>query len=57
VNDDKGCQKVLGTGADLIVIKGLPGVQLVAEINKLLYPERVDNSMSKDSESETHDQG
>ncbi len=57
VNDDEGRQKVLGTGADLIVIKGLPGVKLVAEIKKLLHPERLDHPMSKDSESETHNQG
>jgi DNA-binding response OmpR family regulator len=57
VNDDEGRQKVLGTGADLIVIKGLPGVELVAEIRKLLHPERLDHPMSKDSESETHNQG
>jgi len=57
VNDDEGRQKVLGTGADLVVIKGLPGVKLVAEIGKLLPPERLDLPMSKDSESETHNQG
>ena len=57
VNDDEGRQKVLGTGADLVVIKGLPGVKLVAEIEKLLHPERLDHPMSKDSESETHNQG
>ena len=57
VNDDEGRQKVLGTGADLIVIKGLPGTNLVAEIKKLLHPERLDHPMSKDSESETHNQG
>ncbi len=57
VNDDEGRQKVLGTGADLIVIKGLPGVKLVAEIERLLHPERLDHPMSKDSESETQYQG
>jgi len=57
VNDDEGRQKVLGTGADLIVIKGLPGTNLVAEIEELLHPERLDHPMSKDSESETHNQG
>jgi DNA-binding NarL/FixJ family response regulator len=57
VNDDEGRQKVLGTGADLIVIKGLPGVKLVAQIKKLLHPERLDHPMDNDSESETHNQG
>ena len=57
VNDDEGRQKVLGTGADLIVIKGLSGVKLVAQIKKLLHPERLDHPMDNDSESETHNQG
>jgi DNA-binding NarL/FixJ family response regulator len=57
VNDGEGRQKMLGTGADLIVIKGLPGVKLVAEINNLLYPERLDHPTSKDSERDTHNQG
>jgi len=39
VNDDEGCQKMLDTGVDLILIKGLPGVKLVAEIKKLLRPD------------------
>ncbi len=57
VNDDEGRQKVLGTGADLILIKGLTGTNLIGEIKKLLHPERLDHPMSKDSESETHNQG
>jgi len=43
VNDDKGRQKVLCTGADLIVIKGLPGGKLVTEIEKFLRPGRLDH--------------
>lgn len=37
VNDDKGRQSFLGTGADLIVIKGLPGSKLIDEIDGLLH--------------------
>ena len=57
VNDDEGRQKVLGTGADLIVIKGLPGMKLVVEIKKLFHAERLVHPTGKDSESETHNQG
>jgi len=35
-NDDQGRQKLSEVGADLVVIKGLPGAKLVAEINSLL---------------------
>ncbi len=56
VNDDEGCQEVSGTGADLIVIKGLPGAKLVAEIEEFLRPERLDHAMSKDSEDEIQNQ-
>ena len=36
VNDDQARQKVIDAGADLIVIKGLPGAKLVAKIKGLL---------------------
>lgn len=36
VNDGQGRQKIIDAGADLIVIKGLPGANLVAEIKRLL---------------------
>jgi len=36
VNDDGGRQSFKDTGADLVIIKGLPGAKLVAEIKKLL---------------------
>ncbi len=52
VNDDEGRQKVLGAGADLIVIKGLPGVKLVAEIEKLLRPERLDHPINHEQKTE-----
>ena len=39
VNDDGERQKLLGTGADLILIKGLPGVKLVTEIEEFLRPD------------------
>jgi DNA-binding NarL/FixJ family response regulator len=39
VNDDGERQKFLGTGADLILIKGLPGVKLVTEIEEFLRPD------------------
>jgi DNA-binding NarL/FixJ family response regulator len=56
VNDDEGRQKLLCTGADLIVIKGLPGGKLVTEIEKLLRLEMLDHPMSKDSEDEIQNQ-
>ena len=36
VNDDQRCQEIIAAGADLIVMKGLPGAKLVAEIKSLL---------------------
>lgn len=36
VNDDQGRQKIITAGADLIVIKGLPGAKLIGEIKRLL---------------------
>ncbi len=56
VNDDEGCQNVLNTGADLIVVKGMPGGKLVTEREKLLRAERLDHPISKDSEDETQNQ-
>ena len=56
LKDDEERQNVLFTGADLIVIKGLPGGKLVTEIEKFLRPERLDNSMKKDSEDEFQNQ-
>lgn len=50
VKDDEGRQKVLGTGAELIVIKGLPGGKLITEIEKFLPAERLDHPMSRSSE-------
>jgi DNA-binding NarL/FixJ family response regulator len=50
VNDDEGRQKVWGTGAELIVIKGLPGGKLITEIEKFLPVERLDHPMSRSSE-------
>lgn len=47
-NDDLLRQKIIDAGTDLIVIKGFPGVKLVAEIKRLLgmdqikYQENVD---------------
>jgi DNA-binding NarL/FixJ family response regulator len=56
VNDDQGCQEVLDKGADHIVIKGLPGGKLVTEIEELLHPENLDQSMKKDSQDEIQNQ-
>ena len=36
VNDDQHRQEFAAVGADLIVIKGLPGAQLVTEIKRVL---------------------
>lgn len=36
VNDDQGRQEIIAAGADLVVIKGLPGGKLVTEIKRLL---------------------
>ena len=55
VNDEQERQKVVCTGADLIVIKGLPGGKLVTEIEKILSPERLNHPTSKDSEGEEVD--
>ena len=52
VNDDEVRQTIMGTGPDLILIKGIPGSKLVAEIEKLLYSESFDSSVSTDSEDE-----
>lgn len=49
VNDDQDCQEILDNGADLGVIKGLPGGKLVAEIEKLLRPNGGDPSMGEES--------
>jgi DNA-binding NarL/FixJ family response regulator len=35
-NDDHGRQALLDIGAESVVIKGLPGVKLIAEIQRLL---------------------
>lgn len=37
VNDEKGRQSFMGTGVDLIVIKGLPGAKLIDQVNNLLH--------------------
>ena len=37
VNDDQGRQELIDAGADLVVIKGLPGAKLVSEIKRLLF--------------------
>ena len=55
VNDEQQRQKVVCSGADLIVIKGLPGGKLVTEIEKILSPEILNHPMSKDSEGEEVD--
>lgn len=47
VNDHEGRKKVLDSGADLILIKGLPGGKLVAEIERLLSPEKLDPAISE----------
>jgi DNA-binding NarL/FixJ family response regulator len=39
VNDDQSRQAFIKTGADLIVIKGMPGAKLIAEIKKLVNRE------------------
>ena len=57
VNDDKERQKVLCTGADLIVIKGLPGGKLVTEIKKFLRSEELDPARSETSEDDIQNQG
>lgn len=54
VNDDQGSQEMLDQGADLGIIKGMLGVKLVAKIEKLLYPESFDSSVSTDTEDEIH---
>ncbi|MFC1996525.1 response regulator [Chloroflexota bacterium] len=36
VNDDQGRQKTIDAGADLIVVKGLPGSKLIGEIKVIL---------------------
>lgn len=36
VNEEQGRQKLLDAGADLVVIKGLPGSKLIDEIKRLL---------------------
>jgi DNA-binding response OmpR family regulator len=38
VNDDGGRQEVLESGVDRVLIKGLPGAKLVAEIGEFLRP-------------------
>lgn len=43
VNDDQERQMAFSTGADLMVIKGMPGVKLVAEIEELLRAGRLDH--------------
>ena len=52
VNDEQERQKVVCTGVDLIVIKGMPGGNLVAEIEKFLFVEEEDHPMSKDFDGE-----
>jgi len=42
VNNDQGRQKAIDAGGDLIVIKGLPGAMLIAEIRKLLHVEEIE---------------
>lgn len=49
VNDDQDCQEMLDKGADLGVIKGLPGGKLVAEIERFLRPDGVDPSQGIES--------
>ena len=41
VNDDQARQKIIDAGADLIVIKGLPGAKFIAEIKRLLDMEEI----------------
>ena len=38
VSDDHGRKKAVDAGADLVIIKGLPGAKLIAEIKRLLPP-------------------
>lgn len=52
VNDDQGCQEMLDKGADLSVVKGLPGGNLVPEIEKFLRPQELYTSMSTGSGDE-----
>ena len=42
VNNNQGRQKAIDAGGDLIVIKGLPGAKLIAEIRKLLEVEEIE---------------
>jgi DNA-binding NarL/FixJ family response regulator len=39
VNDDGGRQEVLESGVNRVLIKGLPGAKLVAEIEEFLRPD------------------
>lgn len=57
VNDEEGRQNIQGAGSDLIVIKGFPGANLVAEIEKLLHKEDLDNPTGKDLNNEIHNKG
>lgn len=50
VNNEEDRQEVLDSGADLILVKGLPGVLLVAKIEKLLCFRTLDCPISKDQE-------
>ena len=52
VNEEQERQKVVCAGADLIIIKGLPGSKLVTEIEKFLLVEEEDHPMSKDFDGE-----
>ena len=52
VNEEQERQKVVCSGADLIIIKGLLGSKLVTEIEKFLLVEEEDHPMSKDFDGE-----
>ena len=42
VNNDQGRQEAIDAGGDLIVVKGMPGAKLIAEIRKLLDVEEIE---------------
>jgi DNA-binding NarL/FixJ family response regulator len=56
VKDEEERQKVMDSEVDLIMIKGIPGRKVVAEIEKLLRPEGLDPSISERSEEDIQNQ-
>ena len=52
VNDDGGRQEVLESGVNRVLIKGLPGAKLVAEIEEFLILEEKDCPTYKDFDFE-----